>query len=111
MSEIEAFYARLNRLIKQRNTTQEWVCKNIGLNLGTFRNRQTAKIYPNIYEGVSIAKLLDTTAEFLVSGENPHELEADDVELLRKLNTLSQESKETIKTVIETLYDKQLELS
>jgi transcriptional regulator with XRE-family HTH domain len=63
------FWIRLKSEIKAKNTTQEWVAGKIGVPFGTFRKWMTRKTYPNIIKGVEIAKLLETSAEYLVTGE------------------------------------------
>jgi transcriptional regulator with XRE-family HTH domain len=73
------FWMRLKIEIKAKNTTQEWISDKIGVPFGTFRKWMSRKTYPNIKEGIEIAKLLETTAEYLVTGEKK-ENQATDIE-------------------------------
>ena len=63
-----SFWMRLKSEIKAKNTTQEWISGKIGVPLSTFRKWMTRKTYPNLKEGVEIAKLLETSAEYLITG-------------------------------------------
>jgi transcriptional regulator with XRE-family HTH domain len=89
------FWIRLKNEIKAKNTTQEWISGKIGVPLSTFRKWMTRKTYPNIKEGVEIAKLLETSAEYLVTGIEPeglNDIERKLVASYRKLSSGDQEN-------------------
>ena len=89
------FWMRLKNEIKAKNTTQEWIAGKIGVPLSTFRKWMTRKTYPDIREGVEIAKLLETTAEYLVTGVTQENLSDTERELIltyRKLSSREQEN-------------------
>jgi len=89
------FWMRLKNEIKTKNTTQEWIAGKIGVPLSTFRKWMTRKTYPDIKEGVEIARLLETSAEYLVTGveiENLSDAEQKLVNAYRKLNTTDREN-------------------
>jgi transcriptional regulator with XRE-family HTH domain len=89
------FWMRLKNEIKAKNTTQEWISGKIGVPLSTFRKWMARKTYPNIKEGVEIAKLLDTSAEYLVTGietEGLNDIERKLVTSYRKLSSGDQEN-------------------
>jgi transcriptional regulator with XRE-family HTH domain len=86
---------RLKNEIKAKNTTQEWIAGKIGVPLSTFRKWMTRKSYPDIKEGVEIAKLLDTSAEYLVTGvtiENLNDAERKLIIEYRKLSSTDREN-------------------
>ena len=86
---------RLKNEIKAKNTTQEWIAGQIGVPFGTFRKWMTRKTYPNLKEGVEIAKLLETSAEYLVTGAEPeglNEIERALVHTYRKLSSADQKN-------------------
>jgi len=86
---------RLKNEIKSKNTTQEWIAGKIGVPFGTFRKWMTRKTYPNIKEGIEIAKLLETSADYLVTGievECLNEAERDLINSYRKLNSQDKEN-------------------
>jgi len=89
------FWIRLKNEIKAKNTTQEWISGKIGVPLSTFRKWMTRKTYPNIKEGVEIANLLETSAEYLVTGIEPeglNDIERKLVASYRKLSSGDQEN-------------------
>ena len=86
---------RLKNEIRAKNTTQEWIASKIGVPFGTLRKWMTRKTYPDIREGVEIAKLLETSAEYLVTGITPENLNDTEQKLIRayrKLSSTDQES-------------------
>jgi len=88
------FWGRLKNEIKAKNTTQEWIAGKIGVPLSTFRKWMTRKTYPDIREGVGIAKLLETSAEYLVTGITPENLNDAEQKLIRVYRKLSSADKE-----------------
>ena len=86
---------RLKNEIKAQNTTHEWIAGKIGVPLSTFRKWMTRKTYPDIREGVEIAKLLETSAEYLVTGveiENLSDTERKLISVYRKLSSADREN-------------------
>jgi len=86
---------RLKDAIKAQNTTHEWVAGKIGVPLSTFRKWMTRKTYPDLKEGVEMAKLLETSAEFLATGLDREGLNDDEIKLInayRKLTPPEQEN-------------------
>ena len=88
------FWSRLKSEIKAQNTTQEWISGKIGVPFGTFRKWMTRKTYPNLKEGVEIAKLLETTAEYLVTGITQEHLSDTEQNLIRAYRKLSSRDQE-----------------
>ena len=89
------FWMRLKNEIKAKNTTQEWIAGKIGVPFGTFRKWMTRKTYPNLKEGIEIARLLETSAEYLVTGIEPEGLNNAERKLVcayRKLSAADQEN-------------------
>jgi len=89
------FWSRLKSEIKAKNTTQEWIAGKIGVPFGTFRKWMTRKTYPNLKEGIEIARLLETSAEYLVTGIEPEGLNNAERKLVcayRKLSAADQEN-------------------
>ena len=89
------FWMRLKNEIRAKNTTQEWIAGKIGVPFGTFRKWMTRRTYPNLKQGVEIAKLLETTAEYLVTGvkiENLNDGERKLIASYRKLSPANREN-------------------
>jgi len=83
------FWTRLKSEIKAKNTTQEWIANKIGVPFGTFRKWMTRKTYPNMKEGQEIARLLDTSVEYLLTGIESDELNDNEQELVGAYRKLS----------------------
>ncbi|MHC6202008.1 helix-turn-helix domain-containing protein [Breznakiellaceae bacterium SP9] len=90
------FWMRIKKGIKAQNTTQEWIAGKIGVPLSTFRKWMTRRTYPDIKEGVEIARLLETSAEYLVTGNNPGELSDEERLLMNAYRKLSKADQENI---------------
>jgi len=88
------FWSRLKSEIKAKNTTQEWIAGKIGVPLSTFRKWMTRKTYPNLKEGTEIAKLLETSAEYLVTGVTQENLNDTEQKLIRAYRRLSSADRE-----------------
>ena len=69
MSDIEQFWERLNFLIKSSNTTQSALSVQCGFNPRRLQNLSGGNRLPDCFEAVAIAKALNTTVEYLVTGE------------------------------------------
>jgi hypothetical protein len=83
------FWTRLKTMIRDNNTTQEWVANKIKVPFSTFRKWFTRKTYPDAKESVDIAKLLNTTVEYLVTGESPLCLNETEKKLIENYRQLS----------------------
>ena len=87
---------RLKNEIKANNTTQEWIAEKIGVPLSTFRKWMTRKTYPNLRQGIEIAKLLETSAEYLVTGIESEGLNETERKLLNAYRKLQPADKDNI---------------
>jgi len=89
------FWTRLKKEVKAKNTTQEWVAKKAGVPFGTLRKWLSNKTYPNARVAQSIAGLLETSVEYLMTGVEPSDLDKTErkmVELFRKLSPADREN-------------------
>jgi transcriptional regulator with XRE-family HTH domain len=94
------FWTRLKDQIKRKNTTQEWIAGKIGVPFGTFRSWLRRKSYPDIKQGLEIAELLDTSAEYLVTGSGPDILSEEERNLVRDYRKLDRADQENITLAI-----------
>jgi transcriptional regulator with XRE-family HTH domain len=90
------FWMRLKNEIKAQNTTQEWIAGKIGVPLSTFRKWMTRKTYPNLKQGIGIAKMLDTSAEYLVTGVEMEILSDTERKLINVYRKLSSADRENV---------------
>jgi len=90
------FWTRLKGEIKAKKTTQEWIAGQVGVPFGTFRKWMTRKTYPNVKIGQEIAKLLETSVEYLITGIEPEGLDDNERELMSTYRKLSPADKENV---------------
>ena len=67
-SDSEAFWRRVNKLIKERNTTQEHVSSILGVHYATFRGWSCSKEYPRLHYIYLMAQILETNINYLIFG-------------------------------------------
>ena len=67
--EIKDFWNRVKILIKQNNTTQEGLANSINVPFHTLQGQIVKNRLPNIIDGYNIANTLNTTVEFLITGQ------------------------------------------
>jgi len=82
---VEIFWSNVKRLIKEQNTTQEWVANTSGISFRTFQNWMTRKRLPDADEAFKIASALKTTVEFLVTGAEPQNHAAEKLEKIKEI--------------------------
>ena len=73
--DIEAFWLRLNGLIKNSEYTQATLSEKIGLQPRAISNWISHKTTPDIYSCYLIIKELNTTLEFLITGKETNEFD------------------------------------
>jgi len=100
------FWIRLKNEIRVKNTTQEWISGQIEVPFGTFRKWMTRKTYPNLKEGVEIAKLLDVSAEYLITGIEIGNLNDSEKKLINAYRKLSAADKENVLLAVNAWVEK-----
>jgi transcriptional regulator with XRE-family HTH domain len=79
------FWKRTKALIKARNVKQETICEETGISLGTLRGWITHSRLPDAAQAVRIAKALQTSVEYLVTGEDTNPLAQENAALKEKI--------------------------
>jgi transcriptional regulator with XRE-family HTH domain len=95
------FWERLKDTIKDKDLTQEWIAAKIHVPIGTFKNWLTRRTYPNAKQIVEIGHLLDTSAEYLVTGTERENLAIEERRLVSAFRALSKCEQEHIICTIE----------
>lgn len=74
-----SFWNRVKQLIKSNNTTQRGLSETIGLGARALEIKIGRKSAPDVFEAYKIAQALNTTVEYLVTGEDssPYKQELD----------------------------------
>jgi len=66
-----SFWKRVNNLIKSQGTKQETLAAECNISYQTFRGWVSRKTFPGGDETYQIAQALNTSVEYLVSGDEP----------------------------------------
>ena len=69
MEQAAEIWGRINALIKEKNTTQNAISTNCGFNPRRIQNLSGGNRLPDAVEITKIAQALDTTVEYLTTGE------------------------------------------
>ena len=85
-AEMEAtdFWNRIKAKLAEKGKTQEWLCKETGMDLQSMRNRIYKSRFPSIEEALRILSIFGTTAEefFAISNEGLKSTISEDVMLI-----------------------------
>lgn len=87
MNEAIDFWKRINFLIKNSGTKQQSVAELCNIPYQTFRGWVTRQVFPDALQSVKIAKALNTTVEYLVTGVEPepaYKVPDDLMEVMKK---------------------------
>lgn len=82
------FWLRTNTLIKLLNKTQRGLALECGFTERRIETLSSNSRSPDVIEAVKIAKALNTTVEYLVTGEEENKAEKELTELKAKLADL-----------------------
>ena len=81
----EPFWERVKELIKRNSTTQEWLASQCDVSLGMVKSWIFNKRLPDAAQAVRIAKALQTSVEYLVTGEETNPLAQENAMLKEKI--------------------------
>lgn len=82
------FWIRTNALIKQQNKTQRGLSIECGFSDRKIENQSSNDRIPDAVEAVAIAKALNTSVEYLVTGQDENAAAKELTELKAKLAEL-----------------------
>lgn len=101
-------YARYCKLRDSHGLKDGWVAKEAGITPSTFSDWKKGKSAPNAEKLVAIAKVLNTTVEYLVTGTESYVVEntitADEIEVLRKYRALNADARRVFDATLDALY-------
>lgn len=88
------------------NTTQEWVSQESGISFRTFTGWISKDRLPDVVQALSIAKALDTTVEYLVTGTDSGDpWIRENIEFIRHLKELTPEQLRLQKLQVKAIAD------
>lgn len=83
------FWNNVKKLLSNQNILQKDFADTIGINIATLKNQMTRNIVPDAESAVKIASALNTSVEFLVTGNETDSAAKELKDLKEKLFLLS----------------------
>ncbi|MCR4579509.1 MAG: helix-turn-helix transcriptional regulator, partial [Treponema sp.] len=82
--EASDFWKRIKEKLNEKGKTQEWLCRETGMDLQSMRNRIYKERFPSIEEALKILSVFNTTAEafFGISADKLQDFSDKDVMLI-----------------------------
>lgn len=99
----ELFYERLERLIKDRGIQQKELADGCGISSNGISTWKVTGSIPRADVAIKIAKYLDVSVEYLITGEFPGIDDND--ELAYAVSRLSDKKRRVVQAVIDSLRD------
>ncbi len=84
LKDNDRFWERVKTLIKERHITQEALAKEIGTDYGSLKQQIFHSRMPYADVATKIAKALNTSVEYLVTGIEPSNDNSETIELIKK---------------------------
>lgn len=82
---IKNFWNRVKRHQRMKGYSQGQFCELCNFNIGSFRNKISRNLKPDIIEAYTISKVLNVTIEYLLTGEDSTTYAEQCKELERKI--------------------------
>lgn len=80
----DMFWDNVKTILSQNKILQKDFADKLGYNLSTLKNQMARNISPSVDEAVKIAQALNTTVEYLVTGNKP-DLSSETKSLIKEL--------------------------
>lgn len=102
------FWENVNKEIKTQNTTQEWVSRESNISYMTLKGWISKGVLPRADKAAIIAKVLNVSVEYLVTGKDRTIKEFRDIEreIISDLHYLTDDELTTIFPMIHALSEK-----
>ena len=84
------FWNNVRALLAEKKILQKDFADSLGYSIATLKNQMARNISPDVDTSVKIAKALDTTVEYLVTGEETNEYKVQLDQLKQTLRKLSE---------------------
>ncbi len=90
------FWYRVNKLIEAQNTKQIWLAEKVGVLQQTLSQWILKDRLPDAQTAFRIAQALETTAEYLVTGNAPAGIAPDVLAIARQIAALTEADRDEI---------------
>lgn len=82
------FSDNLEKLIKERKASKKELAETVGITTQAFYDWKKRNSFPSADIALKIAKYLNTTVEYLLTGTNENPLQAENERLKNKINAI-----------------------
>jgi len=96
------FIERLEYLLKKNKITQAQLSDKIGLRRATISDWKKNGNYPSADDAVKIAKILDVSTDWLITGEDPQGLTEEERRLVGDWRELGADARKAVRAVLDT---------
>lgn len=100
---VETFVERLDNLLKLRNIKRQTICDDLEISRTSVSSWVSGKTSPSVHTIVKIAKYLDVSMEYLLTGETKDGLPQEIINMANKINKLDTIDTEIIKNTLDTM--------
>lgn len=97
------FWNNVKSELEYQGLTQKELSEKTGISLGTIKNQLCRNVMPNTEYAFKIAKALNVTVEYLMTGNNLPGLNDDEMEVLRLYKQLNEPNKAMVKQLLSAL--------
>ena len=89
--DAETFWKNVNSILKKKNISQELLCEDLNISIWTLRGAISKKILPRVDMAKKIADYLDTSVDFLLTGEEKNKYKQRLEDLKKAMSNLIEE--------------------
>lgn len=86
--DAESFWKNVTQVMKSKKIPQEKLCSDLGMSVYTLRSSISKQVLPRVDVAKSIADYLDTSVDFLLTGEESNEYKDRLDNLKKQINEL-----------------------
>lgn len=95
----EEFFERVKEMVKVKGKQLLPFLEEVGINYNSWKSCRTYKNYPRVDEAFKIAKALDVSVEYLLTGVNQNEKLQPIIDKAKQLNSFSSEIIKSLETI------------
>lgn len=95
------FWNRVSKLAKEKKLRQVDICEKTNINYKTYQSWIVHSRLPDARDGLKLAKLLNTSLDYLINGEESELLPKDVYKVVNSLLQFNEEERKPIITMID----------
>lgn len=100
------FWEKLKDILEYQNISLKELCAKAGLQQQSIYNAITRKTSPSLDTAIKIAQALNLPVEYIYSGDEPQEINDEEIAVIVQYRKLSPDNKNLVKCLIKALEKK-----